>query len=67
MTPIPGRPARRDRRRHDLRPRELEYRDYATLMLAVRHLSTRVVIAAGSRWSRHRDAARGADLPPNVE
>lgn len=44
----------------------LEYRDYPTLIEAVRGLPVRLVIAAGSHWSRHRDQAAGGDLPANV-
>ncbi len=44
----------------------LEYRDYPVLIDAVRGLPLEAVIAAGSRWSRHRDSARAADLPDNV-
>lgn len=45
----------------------LEYRDYPTLLAAVRGLPVRLVIAAGSHWSRHRNTAEGADVPANVE
>ena len=45
----------------------LEYRDYPTLLNAVRGLPVRLVIAAASRWSRHRSTADDAPLPPNVE
>jgi glycosyltransferase involved in cell wall biosynthesis len=45
----------------------LEYRDYPTLMRAVRDLPVRVVIAAGSRWSRHRSTADDEPVPTNVE
>jgi len=44
----------------------LEYRDYPVLIDAVRGLPVEVVIAAGSRWSRHRDTAHTAALPENV-
>lgn len=44
----------------------LEFRDYPTLIAAVRGLPVQVVIAAGSRWSRHRDGLGDTDLPPNV-
>lgn len=44
----------------------LEYRDYPTLLGAVRGLPLRVVIAAGSRWSAHRSVI-GDNVPPNVE
>src|SRR5215208_2008992 len=45
----------------------LEYRDYPTLMNAVRGLPVRVVIAAGSRWSQHTNSAEGEPPPANVE
>ncbi len=44
----------------------LEYRDYGTLMEAVRGLEVQVEIAAGSPWSQKRDDTQGAELPPNV-
>lgn len=44
----------------------LEYRDYPTLIAAVRGLPVQAVIAAGSRWSKHRDGAGSAQLPENV-
>lgn len=43
----------------------LEYRDYPTLLRAVRDLPVRVVIAAASHWSTHGNTAAG-DIPPNV-
>lgn len=42
----------------------LEYRDYETLVEAVRGLDVDVVIAAASHWSKHQ--ANFGDLPPNV-
>jgi glycosyltransferase involved in cell wall biosynthesis len=45
----------------------LEYRDYPTLIDAVRGLTVHAVIAAGSRWSVHRNTAAEAAPPPNVE
>lgn len=45
----------------------LEYRDYSTLLAAVRNLPVRTVIAAGSRWSQHRFIAEGDQLPANIE
>ena len=45
----------------------LEFRDYTTLMDAVRGLDVRVVIAAASPWSTRPDSTQGAALPPNVE
>lgn len=44
----------------------LEYRDYPTLIEAVRGLDVQVEIAAGSPWSEKGDATRGAELPPNM-
>jgi len=44
----------------------LEYRDYPTLVEAVRDLDVAVEIAAGSPWSQKADRTRGAELPPNV-
>ncbi len=44
----------------------LEFRDYATLVEAVRGLDVDVRIAAGSAWSRHSAFAGAPDLPPNV-
>ncbi len=44
----------------------LEYRDYPTLIEAVRGLDVQVEIAAGSPWSEKVDGTRGAELPPNI-
>jgi glycosyltransferase involved in cell wall biosynthesis len=44
----------------------LEYRDYPTLIEAARGEPLQAVIAAGSRWSKHRNSSRGIDLPGNV-
>lgn len=44
----------------------LEYRDYDTLLQAVDRLDLQVVIAAASRWSKHRGLSEGRALPPNV-
>jgi glycosyltransferase involved in cell wall biosynthesis len=44
----------------------LEYRDYPTLVEAVRGLDVAVEIAVGSPWSQKADHTRGAELPPNV-
>jgi glycosyltransferase involved in cell wall biosynthesis len=44
----------------------LEFRDYATLIEAVRDLDVEVVIAAASPWSKRRDRTRQMELPPNV-
>jgi glycosyltransferase involved in cell wall biosynthesis len=45
----------------------LEYRDYPTLVEAVRGLDVDVVLAAASPWSRRRDTSADVDLPENVE
>lgn len=44
----------------------LEFRDYPTLVEAVRGLDVEVVIAAASPWSKRADSTQGATLPPNV-
>jgi glycosyltransferase involved in cell wall biosynthesis len=45
----------------------LEFRDYPTLMEAVRPLpAVQVVIAAGSPWSKRADTTAGAAIPANV-
>jgi glycosyltransferase involved in cell wall biosynthesis len=44
----------------------LEFRDYTTLVEAVRALPVRVVIAAASAWSHHSAFAGAPALPPNV-
>lgn len=44
----------------------LEYRDYATLVEAVRGLPLNLVIAAGSRWSTHDSTVPAERIPPNV-
>lgn len=44
----------------------LEFRDYPTLMEAVRGLPVQVVIAAASPWSRREDSTAGQAIPPNV-
>ena len=43
-----------------------EWRDYHTLVEAVRGVDVDVVIAAASPWSRRPDAARELDIPDNV-
>jgi glycosyltransferase involved in cell wall biosynthesis len=45
----------------------LEFRDYPTMIEAVRGLDVDVVLAAASPWSKRRDSTAGAELPPNVE
>ncbi len=44
----------------------LEYRDYETLIDAVRDLDVKVTIAAASHWSRHQSGISRQGLPPNV-
>lgn len=44
----------------------LEFRDYQTLIDAVRGLDVEVVIAAASPWSKRRDKTQGVELPDNV-
>ena len=43
-----------------------EFRDYPTLVEAVRDLDVDVVIAAASPWSKRPDSSAGLGLPPNV-
>ncbi len=44
----------------------LEFRDYPTLLEAVRDLDVEVVIAAASPWSKRADSTQQAELPANV-
>lgn len=44
----------------------LEFRDYPTLMTAVRDLDVQVVIAAASPWSKRADTTQGQNIPENV-
>ncbi len=44
----------------------LEYRDYATLLEAVRGLPVQAVLAAASPWSKRPDRTAGTELPENV-
>ena len=44
----------------------LEFRDYPTLIDAVRGLGVDVVLAAASPWSKRSSELDGIDLPPNV-
>jgi glycosyltransferase involved in cell wall biosynthesis len=44
----------------------LEFRDYPTLLEAVRGLDIRVVIAAASPWSKRADQTQGQSIPENV-
>ncbi|MGI4788616.1 MAG: glycosyltransferase family 4 protein [Janthinobacterium lividum] len=46
----------------------LEWRDYPTLIEAVRSMpDLSVKLAAASPWSKHEDQTSGRELPPNVE
>jgi glycosyltransferase involved in cell wall biosynthesis len=45
----------------------LEFRDYTTLIEAVRDLDVRVVIAAASNWSKRANTTDRTKLPANVE
>jgi glycosyltransferase involved in cell wall biosynthesis len=45
----------------------LEFRDYPTMVEAVRGLDARVVLAAASPWSARRDTSADVALPDNVE
>ena len=44
----------------------LEFRDYPTLIEAVKGLDVRVVIAAASPWSKRSDSTEDQDIPDNV-
>lgn len=44
----------------------LEFRDYPTLIEAVRGLDLSVVIAAASPWSKRADTTQGTQIPENV-
>jgi glycosyltransferase involved in cell wall biosynthesis len=44
----------------------LEFRDYPTLLEAVRGLPVQVVVAAASPWSQRTDSTAGQEIPPNV-
>lgn len=44
----------------------LEFRDYPTLLAAVRDLDVEVVIAAASPWSKRGDTTQQAAIPANV-
>jgi len=63
--------AERVEARHGSRPMicsaGLEFRDYPTLMEAVRNVDARVVIAAASPWSTRPDSTDGVVVPANVE
>ena len=45
----------------------LEWRDYPTLIEAVRGLDVEVRLGAASPWSKHRNETENQQLPPNVE
>src|SRR5262249_30064615 len=45
----------------------LEFRDYPTLLEAVRGLDARVVVAAASPWSKRPHTTARAHLPPHVD
>jgi glycosyltransferase involved in cell wall biosynthesis len=44
----------------------LEYRDYPTLIQAVRKLPVLTVLAAASPWSKRKDTTTGSTIPSNV-
>jgi glycosyltransferase involved in cell wall biosynthesis len=44
----------------------LEFRDYPTLLEAVRNLDVQVVIAAASPWSKRPDTTKDQKIPDNV-
>lgn len=44
----------------------LEFRDYPTLLAAVRNLDVQVVIAAASPWSKRGDSTANEEIPSNV-
>jgi glycosyltransferase involved in cell wall biosynthesis len=44
----------------------LEFRDYPTLIQAVKGLELQVVIAAASPWSKRTDTTTGQEIPDNV-
>ena len=43
-----------------------EFRDYPTLIEAVRGLDAHLVVVAGSYWSKRADTTQGQDIPQNV-
>ena len=59
-------PALKGRNKRVISAVGLEYRDYPTLIEAVRGLSVQVVLAAASPWSKQRDTTAGGHLPDNV-
>ena len=62
--PSPGRRSREQR--PVLCTAGREFRDYPTLIEAVRELDVDVVIASASPWSKRADNAQAVDLPANV-
>jgi glycosyltransferase involved in cell wall biosynthesis len=44
----------------------LEFRDYATLIQAVKGLDVKVVIAAASPWSKRQDKTQQMQIPENI-
>ena len=44
----------------------LEFRDYATLLDAVRGLDLQVILAAASPWSKRADTTQRREIPENV-
>lgn len=44
----------------------LEWRDYPTLLEAVKGLDVEVRLAAASPWSKHRNETENREMPPNV-
>lgn len=62
FTPRP--PAQKDRRM--IATAGLEFRDYATLMEAVKDVDVDVVIAAASPWSKRPDRTANTTIPANV-
>jgi glycosyltransferase involved in cell wall biosynthesis len=44
----------------------LEFRDYPTLLEAVKGIDVQVVVAAGSPWSKRSDTTEGQEIPDNV-
>jgi glycosyltransferase involved in cell wall biosynthesis len=44
----------------------LEFRDYPTLLEAVKDLDIQVIVAAASPWSKRSDTTQGQSIPENV-
>lgn len=44
----------------------LEFRDYPSLLEAVKDLDVQVIVAAASPWSKREDTTRNQDIPENV-